>query len=133
LIGKREPRRLNTFSSNSTELVTESTNYAYLNPEDARRIGVATGDRVFVTSLVGEVEIPVRVSDEMMPRTVAIPQCWGHQAADGLSHAQKNPGVNSNFLAGDGPAHIERLSGMSHLSGIPVDIQRSNRPQDDAS
>lgn len=60
----------------------------------------------------------------MMPRTIAIPQCWGHQKADGLAHARRHPGVNSNLLAGDGPEHIERLSGMSHLSGIPVDVRR---------
>ena len=60
-----------------------------------------------------------------MPRTVAIPQCWGHAKADGLSHASKHPGVNSNLLAGDGLDHIEKLSGMSHLSGILIDVRKA--------
>mgnify|MGYP002001949596 FL=1 len=77
-----------------------------------------------MVSAFGRIEIPVRVTDEMMPRTVAIPQCWGHEKADGLSHARQHPGVNSNLLAGDGYENIEKLSGMSHLSGIPVDIRR---------
>jgi formate dehydrogenase len=65
------------------------------------------------------------VTRELMPRTIAIPQCWGHGEADGLRHAQKHPGVNVNLLTGDGPENIERLSGMSHLSGILVDVCRA--------
>ena len=125
LIGMRQLRRMNTASSNSAALVRETTNYAYLNPEDAAKIGVENGDPIEVESAHGRIRIPVRVSDEMMPRTVAIPQCWGHAKAEGLSHAAKHPGVNSNLLAGDGPEHIEALSGMSHLSGILIDVRRA--------
>lgn len=125
LIGMRQLKRMNTASSNSAPLVRETTNYAYLHPEDAARIGVANGDPVAVESDHGRIRIPVRVSDEMMPRTVAIPQCWGHAKAEGLSHAKTHPGVNSNLLAPDGPESIERLSGMSHLSGILIDVRRA--------
>jgi anaerobic selenocysteine-containing dehydrogenase len=125
LIGKREVRRMNTSSANSELLVREKTNYVYLSPVDARRIGVADGDLVEVESAHGRIRIPARVTDEMMPRTVAIPQCWGHGKARGLRHAREHPGVNSNLLAGDGAENVEGLSGMSHLSGIPVDIRRA--------
>ena len=125
LIGMRQIKRMNTASSNSAPLVRETTNFAYLSPEDAARIGVGNGDPVEVESAHGRIRIPVRVSDEMMPRTVAIPQCWGHAKADGLSHASQHPGVNSNLLAGDGLDHIEALSGMSHLSGILIDVRRA--------
>ncbi len=122
LIGMRQIKRMNTASSNSEVLVSEKTNFAYLNPEDAERIGVANGETVNVRSEHGQIRIPVRISDAMMPRTIAIPQCWGHAKADGLSHASTHPGVNSNLLAGDGLANIESLSGMSHLSGILIDV-----------
>ncbi|MBW2274955.1 MAG: molybdopterin-dependent oxidoreductase [Deltaproteobacteria bacterium] len=125
LIGKREMRRMNTSSANSEQLVKETTNYLYVSPEDAARIGAGNGDTVEVASAHGKIRIPLRVSDEMMPRTVAIPQCWGHARADGLRHAQRHPGVNSNLLAGDGYDNIERLSGMSHLSGILVELRRA--------
>jgi anaerobic selenocysteine-containing dehydrogenase len=124
LIGMRQIKRMNTASSNSTALVREPTNHAYLSSEDAAKIGVSNGETVEVESAHGRIRIPVRISDEMMPRTIAIPQCWGHAKADGLSHAAKHPGVNSNLLAGDGPEHIEALSGMSHLSGILIDVRR---------
>lgn len=125
LIGIRQIKRMNTASSNSPALVRETTNYAYLCPEDAAKIGISNGELVEVESAHGRIRIPARISDEMMPRTVAIPQCWGHAKADGLSHAAKHPGVNSNLLAGDGPEHIEALSGMSHLSGILVSLRRA--------
>jgi formate dehydrogenase len=86
---------------------------------------VADDDLVEVSSAYGRIRIPARVTDEMMPRTIAIPQCWGHANADGLPHARRHPGVNSNVLAGDGPSTIEPLSGMSHLSGILVELRKA--------
>lgn len=124
LIGIRQIKRMNTSSANSPELVREKTNYAYLSIEDAERIGVTNDDIVEVQSEFGQVVIPVRVTSQMMPRTVAIPQCWGHKDARGLRHAAEHPGVNSNLLAGDGPRNIEALSGMSHLSGIPIEVRK---------
>ncbi len=123
LIGKREMNRMNTTSSNAPRLVKETSNYAYVSPADAERLGLRDGGRTRVTSAAATIEVPVRVTDEMMPGVVAIPQCWGHEDADGLSHAAAHPGVNSNLLAGDGPDNTERLSGMSHLSGIVVDLE----------
>jgi anaerobic selenocysteine-containing dehydrogenase len=127
LIGKRELCRINTSSCNSEALVRVATNYAYLCAEDAALLGVANDDVLQVASAFGRIEIPVRVTRELMPRTIAIPQCWGHGEADGLRHARKHPGVNVNLLAGDGPENIERLSGMSHLSGILVDVRKAER------
>ena len=124
LVGIRQLKRMNTSSANSPELVREKSNFAYLSEEDAKRLGVANSDLVEVTSRFGRIEIPVRVTDEMMPRTIAIPQCWGHKNARGLQHAAAHPGVNSNLLAGDGPDNIEKLSGMSHLSGILIEVRK---------
>jgi len=123
LIGIRQLKRMNTSSANSPDLVREKTNYAYVSVADAERIGVTDGEPVEVASAFGRIEIPVRVTPEMMPGTVAIPQCWGHAKAGGLRHAAEHPGVNSNLLAGDGPDNIEKLSGMSHLSGILIDVR----------
>jgi anaerobic selenocysteine-containing dehydrogenase len=133
LIGKREIKRMNSASANVPRLVKDQTNYAYLNSLDARELGVKAGDTVTVRSAFDSIHIPVKVSDEIMPRTVAIPQCWGHKDADGLTHARRHPGVNSNYLAGDGPGNIERLSGMSHLSGIFVEVKRANGSDDSAA
>ncbi len=125
LIGKREIKRMNTSSANSPRLVKDKTNYAYLSGKDAAERSIGELDLVDVSSAFGKITLPARITDEMMPGTIAIPQCWGHEDADGLPHAQRHPGVNSNFLAGDGKDNIEKLSGMSHLSGILVEISKS--------
>lgn len=124
LIGKRELRRMNSWMCNSDALSKDGTNYLYLHPEDAGQANLVDGDEAQVSSAFGSLRIPVRVSDEMMPRTVAIPHGWGHQRADGLKIASERAGVNVNWLAGDGPQNTERLSGMSHLSGILVNVVR---------
>jgi formate dehydrogenase len=53
--------------------------------------------------------------------------------AKGLSVASRTRGVNVNLLAADGPERIERISGMAHLTGIPVDVRRAEGPQDPTS
>ena len=37
-------------------------------------------------------------------------------------------GANVNILASDGPDSVEKLSGMSHLSGIAVTVQSAAGP-----
>ena len=51
-----------------------------------------------------------------------MPHGWGHQHARGLSVAAKTAGVNVNLLAADGPAGADPVSGMAHLTGIPVEV-----------
>jgi len=53
---------------------------------------------------------------------------WGHQHARGLSVARVLAGANVNLLASDGPDSVERLSGMAHLSGIPVTLRPAAGP-----
>jgi anaerobic selenocysteine-containing dehydrogenase len=123
LITKRELRSLNSWMHNNPRLVSDKTNYLYVHPDDAAQRAIRDGDVVEVTSAFDSLQVPVRVTDEMMPGTVALPYGWGHAEADGLRVAQQHPGVNSNLLAGDGPANVDPLSGMAHLSGIVVDVR----------
>lgn len=37
--------------------------------------------------------------------------------------------MNVNLLAADGPEQLERVSGMAHLIGIPVEVTRAAGPQ----
>ena len=72
--------------------------------------------------------VPVKLLADLMPGTVALPHGWGHQHARGLSVASKTSGVNVNLLAADGPDRLERVSGMAHLTGIPVDVRPAEGP-----
>ena len=124
LISKREQHSHNSWLHNHPRFVEgkRSTNYLYMHPDDARRIGVESGAVVEVRSSVAAVRLPVQLTEEMMIGAVALPHGWGHQAADGLSVASKTTGVNVNLLAADGPDELEYFSGMAKLNGIWVDV-----------
>jgi len=108
---------------NNPELASPATNYLFVHPEDAARLGISDGGTAWVRSAADAVRAPVRISDEVMPGTVALPFGWGHSEADGLPHARERAGVNVNRLAPDGRDSIDPLSGMAFLSGIPVEVR----------
>lgn len=130
LITRRAVTTHNSWTHNIEEFVAadRSTNYLYVHPDDAKRIGIGDGDLADVESATATVRLPVRMLAELMPGTVALPHGWGHQHAKGLSVAGKTTGVNVNLLAGDGPDRLERVSGMAHLTGIPVEVRRAQGP-----
>jgi formate dehydrogenase len=132
LITRRAVTTHNSWTHNLDEFVAadRSTNYLYIHPDDAGRLGLAPGDFADVESETATVRLPVRLLSELMPGTVAIPHGWGHQHAAGLSVASKTTGVNVNILAADGPDRLERVSGMAHLTGITVDVRRAAGEQD---
>lgn len=127
LIGKRERRSHNSWMHNAPSLAGDArrgANFLTLHPDDARARNLSQGE---ICELRGEgqsLKVPVQISDEIMPRTVALPHGWGHQAAEGLKVAQQVPGVNANLLAKDGAASLEPLSGMSHLTAIQVEVHK---------
>jgi len=79
------------------------------------------------------VRLPVRLLPDLMPGTVALPHGWGHQHARGLSNASRTGGVNVNLLAADGPAAADPISGMAHLTGIPVEVELARGERDPTS
>jgi formate dehydrogenase len=93
-----------------------------MHPADADAAALADGDRALLRSESGTVEVPVAVTDEMTPGTVALPHGWGHRGG-GWRLANDAGGVNVNQLAPSDPASLERLAGMAHLNGIPVRVE----------
>ncbi len=135
LITKRAVRTQNSWMHNIEDFVSgdNSTNYLYMHPSDASDAGLAEGVFADVSTATGKVRVPVRFLAELMPGTVALPHGWGHQPARGLSVASKTRGVNVNLLAADGPERIDPLSGMAHLTGIPVSVAPAGGPHDPTS
>lgn len=135
LITKRHVKTHNSWTHNHEEFVTGEggTNYLYVHPEDAARLGLADGALADVASETATVRVPVQLLSDLTPGTVALPHGWGHQMAKGLSVASRTRGVNVNVLAADGPDRIERFSGMAHLTGIPVTVRPAAGPQDPTS
>lgn len=136
LITKRVHSTHNSWTQNITELTNGKmgqTNYAYMHPNDAATRNLADGDIADIRSATATIRLPVMLLDDLMPGTVAVPHGWGHQHAKGLGVAGKLAGANVNLLAADGPDSVETVSGMAHLTGIPVIVQPASGPLDPGS
>jgi len=99
-----------------------------VHPDDAVAGGIVDGGRARVTSESGTVEVPVEVSDEMMPGVVSLPHGWGHdRPGTRMSVAREHAGVNNNLLA---PTHfVDALSNNAAVNGIPVEIVPRRRSE----
>jgi anaerobic selenocysteine-containing dehydrogenase len=122
LVGRRELRSNNSWMHNLNVLVKGKERCTmHVHPDDAERLGLADGARARVRSRVGEVEVPVEVTDAIMPGVVSIPHGWVHDAPGArLSVAAAKPGTNSNALADE--QIVEAVSGNAVLNGIPVEV-----------
>jgi anaerobic selenocysteine-containing dehydrogenase len=122
LIGRRELRSNNSWMHNLNVLVKGKERCTmHVHPDDAARLGLADGAGARVRSRVGEIDIPVEITDGIMPGVVSIPHGWGHDAPGArLQVAATKPGTNSNVLADEGV--VEPVSGNAVLNGIPVEV-----------
>jgi anaerobic selenocysteine-containing dehydrogenase len=136
LISKRMHSTHNSWTQNIAELTNGEmgqTNYLYMHPDDARAKGLGEKAAADIHSRTNTIRLPVKLLETLMPGTVAIPHGWGHQHARGLGIASKLGGANVNLLSADGPEAVEPVSGMAHLTGIPVRIEPAAGPIDQRS
>ena len=79
LVGRRTLRSNNSWMHNLDVLVKgRPICTLHVHPDDARRFGLADGGAARVRSRVGALEIPVEMTDGIMPGVVSIPHGWGH-------------------------------------------------------
>ena len=120
LIGRRESRSHNSWMHNVPNKHEQAP--LQMHPLDAAACGVTDGDRVALVSRDGRVEVKIEVTDDIVGGTLALPHGWGHDG--GWTRANAKPGVNYNVLTAARPEAAEQLSGMSHLNGIAVKVER---------
>ncbi|NVB42138.1 molybdopterin-dependent oxidoreductase [Pseudenhygromyxa sp. WMMC2535] len=122
LIGRRSLRSNNSWMHNLPKLVSGKPRCTLLmHPEDAERLALRPGDQVRVRSRVGEVEVPLETSDEIMPGVVSLPHGFGHgRPGAALSVANEHAGANVNELSD--AALVDELSGVAAFSGVPVEV-----------
>jgi anaerobic selenocysteine-containing dehydrogenase len=122
LVGRRDLRSNNSWMHNLPGLVSGKPRCTvHVHPGDAQRLGLLDGEPALVSSRAGAVEIPVEVTEDIMPGVVSIPHGWGHDHGGAeLSVAAHHAGTNSNILADE--LALEPLSGTAILNGIPVEL-----------
>ena len=122
LIGRRDLRSNNSWMHNSQRLVKGPERCTLLmHPDDARTRGLADGQRVSVRSRVGRVEVPLQLTEALMPGVVSLPHGWGHgRAGVQLRVAAAHAGVSINDLTDD--RAVDTLLGTAAFSGTPVEV-----------
>src|SRR5207237_18687 len=79
LIGRRDLRSNNSWMHNLGVLVKGNPRCTmHIHRADAERLGLADGGRARVVSRAGAIEVPVEVTEAIMPGVVSIPHGWGH-------------------------------------------------------
>ena len=125
LIGRRDLRSNNSWMHNLHVLTKGKERCTlHIHPDHAARLSLQDGETARVTSRAGMVEIPVEVTDAIMPGVVSIPHGWGHRLkGTSMSIASEHAGVNTNILTDE--EEVDPLSGNAVLNGIPVTIERA--------
>ncbi len=124
LIGRRGLADCNSWLHNAKTLAKGRDRCVLLlHPEDAALRGVCDGEVVRLRSAVGAVQVPVRLSSEVMPGVVSLPHGFGH-GHDGtsLSVANLRPGASINDLTD--PSALDSLTGNAVFSGVQVALER---------
>jgi len=123
LIGRRQLRSNNSWMHNSQRLVRGKPQCTILmHPTDAAHRHLTTGQNVLVRSKIGSVEVPIEISDEMMPGVVSIPHGWGHDRLGvQLGVAQQHSGESINDVTDN--LAIDALCGTAAFNGTWVAVE----------
>ncbi|MEU1980467.1 molybdopterin oxidoreductase family protein [Nocardia sp. NPDC019395] len=127
LIGRRHLRSNNSWLHNVPSMVKGRDRCtALMHPQDATARGVAEGDRVTVSSPTGSIAVPVEISADIRPGTIAIPHGWGHQEPGvGWTVAAALPGANVNLL--HDPEQVDRISGNAAVNSTWVKVEPAGK------
>ncbi len=127
LVGRRQLRGNNSWMHNAPRLVKGPAACTLLvHPGDAAALGLEDGVEAVVRSRVGEIRVPVALSDEVARGVVCLPHGWGHdRSGTTLRVAGAHPGASYNDLADE--ERLDALSGNAGFSGLPVTVEAAPR------
>ncbi len=108
--GERRSYTANTIIRNPEWRRKDRQGALCINPCDAQRLGVASGDRVRLSTQRGSTEVAVEVSDRMQPGHVSLPNGQGTDfpAADGTPTLESTP-----------PNELTRIEDRDAFAGTP--------------
>ena len=118
MIGRRQVRSHNSWTQNSPRLVKGRNRCTVqMNPQDAARLKLTDEGDALIESAVGQVTMPVEITDDIAPGVISIPQGWGQRKGK-LEVATKVQTVSINDLTDD--SRIDPISGNAAFNGVPV-------------
>ena len=122
LIGRRHLRDNNSWMHNSAKLMKGKNRCTLLiNPADSESLGLKENEIAVIKSRVGQVEIPIEISSDIMSGVVSIPHGYGHHRIGTKQEiAKQYAGVSINDLSDE--KVIDKLTGNSAFSAVRVEI-----------
>jgi anaerobic selenocysteine-containing dehydrogenase len=123
LINRRDPRSMNSWLHNLPALARGRDRCTLqMHPDDAAARGLAAGSQALLRTRVGEIRVPVEISEDVMRGVVSLPHGFGHAGPGiALRVASRRPGANVNAVTDD--AACDAPSGASALFGGPVEVE----------
>ena len=92
-----------------------------IHPADAEARGIVADSLVSVTSNAGQIQLPVKITDDIMTGVVCMPHLWGHGRKNTRQQvANANPGVSMNDITD--VSVIDELTGNAIVNGVPVKV-----------
>jgi len=124
LIGRRDLRSNNSWMHNLHVLTKGKDRCTlHIHPDDAAHLALSNGEIACIASGEDTVEIPVEITDAIMPGVVSIPHGWGHNlSGTNMRIASEHAGVSANILTR--AEDVDPLSGNAVLNGVSVKIQK---------
>ena len=96
----------------------------FVHPDDASKRALGEGDLACITSAVGTIEVPVEITDDVMPGVVCLPHAWGHTRKNTRQRtANAHPGASLNDITDHNK--IDELTGNAIVHGVPVKIVKA--------
>jgi len=123
LIGRRQLRSNNSWMHNSQRLLRGKTQCTLLmHPTDAAVRQLKPGQTVSVRSRVGSVDVPLEITEEIMPGVVSMPHGWGHDRLGvQLEIARQHAGGSINDVTDN--LAIDALCGTAAFNGTLVAVE----------
>lgn len=92
-----------------------------IHPEDADARAINSDSLVRISTQRGAIEVPVQISDDIMPGVVSLPHLWGHNRPGTRQRvANASPGASYNDLMG--VQSIDELTGNAIFNGVRVHV-----------
>lgn len=123
LIGRRHIRSNNSWLHNSLPLVKGKNRCTVImNRLDAHALAMQEGELLTLKSNVGQITIPVEISDDIMQGVLSIPHGFGHHREGtqlGIAEG-KAAGVSLNDITDEN--YVDGLSGTAAFNGLRVTV-----------
>ncbi len=127
LIGRRHLRNNNSWMHNTAALMKGKNRCtAMIHPDNAERLQFVDDQRVTVSSQTGSIDIPVEITNKIMPGVVSIPHGFGHKKEGTRLDVATKPG-NAGVSVNDITDHnrLDPVTGNAAFSGQVVSIKSS--------